>query len=154
LPFPSRMCPTSSRLIDAPSLRRRGVRRVGPNVLCRDDVSNAAERGSVVVHASAPSSRAAPNATSQTPRIKSVVPARWCGGARVELGSDCLQARDLWLWKHSGDGATLKDMNGFQQIIADLRDPTRELSRAIPETWAGFAAMHQAVVADGNAVAS
>jgi AhpD family alkylhydroperoxidase len=50
---------------------------------------------------------------------------------------------------HRGDGATLTGMSGFQEIITDLRAPTRELGRAIPETWAGFAAMHQAAVADG-----
>ena len=36
-----------------------------------------------------------------------------------------------------------------QDIITDLKGPTRDLSHAIPETWAGFAAMHQAAVADG-----
>ena len=40
-------------------------------------------------------------------------------------------------------------MSGSQEVIEDLKVPTRELSRAIPDTWAGFAAMHEAAVADG-----
>jgi AhpD family alkylhydroperoxidase len=37
----------------------------------------------------------------------------------------------------------------FHDVAADLRMPTRELRKAIPDTWAGFGAMHQAAVADG-----
>ena len=37
----------------------------------------------------------------------------------------------------------------FEGVIADLREPTRQLRRAIPEVWEGFAAMHRAAVADG-----
>jgi len=40
-------------------------------------------------------------------------------------------------------------MAGSQEIIEGLNVPTRELSDAIPQTWAGFAAMHQAAVAEG-----
>lgn len=40
-------------------------------------------------------------------------------------------------------------MSGSQEVIEGLKVPTRELSRAIPRTWAGFAAMHEAAVADG-----
>src|SRR5512135_3746838 len=40
-------------------------------------------------------------------------------------------------------------MSTARETITDLQGPTRELSRAIPETWAGFTAMHQAAVADG-----
>lgn len=34
-------------------------------------------------------------------------------------------------------------------VIGDLREPTRSLSRAIPETWGGFTKLHQSAVADG-----
>ena len=34
-------------------------------------------------------------------------------------------------------------------VIDDLREPTRSLSRAIPETWDGFARLHRAAVAEG-----
>lgn len=40
-------------------------------------------------------------------------------------------------------------MSGSQDIIDDLQASTRELSHALPQTWAGFAVMHQAAVADG-----
>ncbi len=40
-------------------------------------------------------------------------------------------------------------MNDAHDTIRELQDPTRDLSRAIPETWAGFSAMHRAAVADG-----
>ncbi|HET9730866.1 MAG TPA: carboxymuconolactone decarboxylase family protein, partial [Acidimicrobiia bacterium] len=36
-----------------------------------------------------------------------------------------------------------------QETINELRMPTRDLSRAIPDTWSGFGAMHQPAVADG-----
>ena len=35
------------------------------------------------------------------------------------------------------------------EVIEGLRAPTRDLRRAIPETWAGFAALHEAAVANG-----
>ncbi|HUY29656.1 MAG TPA: carboxymuconolactone decarboxylase family protein [Acidimicrobiales bacterium] len=34
-------------------------------------------------------------------------------------------------------------------LIAQLRDPTRSLRRAAPETWAGFGQLHDAALADG-----
>ena len=40
-------------------------------------------------------------------------------------------------------------MSGSQEVIEGLKVPTRELSRAIPDTWAGFTAMHDAAVAEG-----
>ncbi len=40
-------------------------------------------------------------------------------------------------------------MPKHQEIINDLREPTRELRDAIPDVWSGFAALHQHAVADG-----
>jgi AhpD family alkylhydroperoxidase len=37
----------------------------------------------------------------------------------------------------------------FHEVATGLRMPTRELRKAIPETWAGFAALHQSAVGDG-----
>jgi len=37
----------------------------------------------------------------------------------------------------------------FTNVINDLREPTRALSKAIPDTWGGFAQLHKAAVADG-----
>ena len=37
----------------------------------------------------------------------------------------------------------------FHAVVADLRQPTRDLRRAIPETWAGFGALHQHAMAEG-----
>jgi AhpD family alkylhydroperoxidase len=37
----------------------------------------------------------------------------------------------------------------FTTTIDELREPTRRLARAIPETWGGFAQLHAAAVADG-----
>jgi AhpD family alkylhydroperoxidase len=37
----------------------------------------------------------------------------------------------------------------FQNVIHDLRQPTRDLRAAIPETWAGFRDLHEAAMADG-----
>ncbi|HEX6310776.1 MAG TPA: carboxymuconolactone decarboxylase family protein [Acidimicrobiia bacterium] len=34
-------------------------------------------------------------------------------------------------------------------MIDELKQPTRELRRAIPDVWAGFGQLHQAAVADG-----
>lgn len=34
-------------------------------------------------------------------------------------------------------------------LVASLRQPTRELRRAIPDTWEGFARLHRQAVADG-----
>ena len=41
-------------------------------------------------------------------------------------------------------------MNHNHDIIAELREPTRDLRRAIPEVWSGFAEMHKAAVAEGK----
>jgi AhpD family alkylhydroperoxidase len=40
-------------------------------------------------------------------------------------------------------------MGHFTEVIDDLKEPTRSLSKAIPETWAGFAELHREAVADG-----
>ena len=40
-------------------------------------------------------------------------------------------------------------MGHFTAVIDELKEPTRSLSQAIPDTWGGFAELHQAAVADG-----
>ena len=40
-------------------------------------------------------------------------------------------------------------MGHFTDVIDDLKEPTRSLSQAIPDTWNAFAQLHQAAVADG-----
>lgn len=40
-------------------------------------------------------------------------------------------------------------MEHFHDLLDDLKEPTRSLSRAIPDAWAGFAHLHQAAMADG-----
>lgn len=35
-------------------------------------------------------------------------------------------------------------------VLQELRGPTRSLRHAIPETWAGFQALHGAAMADGD----
>lgn len=40
-------------------------------------------------------------------------------------------------------------MGHFTDVIDDLKDPTRSLSQASPEVWAGFSQLHKAAVADG-----
>jgi AhpD family alkylhydroperoxidase len=40
-------------------------------------------------------------------------------------------------------------MSQYAEVIDDLRTPTRELSEAIPEAWAGFAKLHANAVAEG-----
>ncbi len=40
-------------------------------------------------------------------------------------------------------------MGQYADVANDLRAPTRALRKAIPDTWAGFGALHQAAVADG-----
>ncbi|MEL7209298.1 MAG: carboxymuconolactone decarboxylase family protein [Actinomycetota bacterium] len=37
----------------------------------------------------------------------------------------------------------------FHDVAAELREPTRALRRAIPDTWAAFAGLHQHAVSDG-----
>jgi AhpD family alkylhydroperoxidase len=41
-------------------------------------------------------------------------------------------------------------MTEHHEVLAELRGPTRSLRHAIPETWAGFLALHDAAVADGT----
>jgi AhpD family alkylhydroperoxidase len=40
-------------------------------------------------------------------------------------------------------------MGHFHDVASDLRQPTRDLRQAIPETWAGFAELHRSAMADG-----
>lgn len=40
-------------------------------------------------------------------------------------------------------------MGHYTDVAADLRQPTRDLRKAIPETWAAFGQLHQSAVADG-----
>ncbi|HXX89010.1 MAG TPA: carboxymuconolactone decarboxylase family protein [Acidimicrobiales bacterium] len=40
-------------------------------------------------------------------------------------------------------------MGQAQDVIAELREPTRSIRKAAPEAWAGFAALHDAALADG-----
>lgn len=40
-------------------------------------------------------------------------------------------------------------MGEYEQVIAELREPTRELRRAAPEAWQGFGQLHASAVADG-----
>jgi AhpD family alkylhydroperoxidase len=40
-------------------------------------------------------------------------------------------------------------MGSYPDVIDELKEPTRSLSAAIPETWAGFVALHQHAVGDG-----
>ena len=41
-------------------------------------------------------------------------------------------------------------MGHNQDMINDLREPTRTLRSAAPEAWAGFGQLHAAAVADGT----
>jgi AhpD family alkylhydroperoxidase len=41
-------------------------------------------------------------------------------------------------------------MGAHQQLIDDLRIPTRELRQGIPDVWEAFQALHRAAMADGN----
>jgi AhpD family alkylhydroperoxidase len=40
-------------------------------------------------------------------------------------------------------------MNHHHEVANDLRQPTRDLRTAIPDTWAGFAALHSSAMAQG-----
>ena len=44
---------------------------------------------------------------------------------------------------------TIETAEHYHQVAADLRQPTRDLRRAIPDTWAGFAQFHQSAMAEG-----
>lgn len=41
-------------------------------------------------------------------------------------------------------------MGHHHDVLQELREPTKSLRRAIPETWAGFAALHDKAMADGE----
>lgn len=45
-------------------------------------------------------------------------------------------------------------MERYHQVLDDLREPTRGLRHAIPETWAGFQALHGAAMGDGEVPAA
>ena len=40
-------------------------------------------------------------------------------------------------------------MSHYTNVIDELKEPTRSLSQAAPDVWAGFAHLHTAAVADG-----
>jgi AhpD family alkylhydroperoxidase len=40
-------------------------------------------------------------------------------------------------------------MGHYTEIIDELKEPTRSLSKASPDVWAGFGQLHKAAVADG-----
>ena len=41
-------------------------------------------------------------------------------------------------------------MGHHTEVIDDLKEPTRSLSTAIPDTWGAFAQLHKSAVADGE----
>jgi AhpD family alkylhydroperoxidase len=41
-------------------------------------------------------------------------------------------------------------MHHHHDVLRDLREPTRSLRLAIPEVWAGFTALHEHAMADGE----
>lgn len=41
-------------------------------------------------------------------------------------------------------------MEHHHEVLQDLREPTRSLRHAIPETWAGFLSLHGAAMAEGE----
>jgi AhpD family alkylhydroperoxidase len=40
-------------------------------------------------------------------------------------------------------------MDDMKQLLSDLKEPTRTLRDAIPETWGAFGALHREAVRDG-----
>jgi AhpD family alkylhydroperoxidase len=40
-------------------------------------------------------------------------------------------------------------MEHYHQVLADLREPTKALRRAMPETWTGFQTLHGTAMAEG-----
>jgi AhpD family alkylhydroperoxidase len=40
-------------------------------------------------------------------------------------------------------------MAGYDEVLHDLREPTRSLREQIPEAWSGFLSLHQRAMADG-----
>ena len=47
------------------------------------------------------------------------------------------------------DDQAMTDNAHFHTVVDELRQPTRDLRRDIPETWAAFGALHQQAVAEG-----
>ena len=47
------------------------------------------------------------------------------------------------------DDQPMTDKPHFHTVVDELRQPTRDLRRDIPETWAAFGALHQQAVAEG-----
>ena len=41
-------------------------------------------------------------------------------------------------------------MGHHHDVLQDLREPTRSLRKAIPDTWSGFVALHTGAMADGE----
>lgn len=41
-------------------------------------------------------------------------------------------------------------MHRHQQLLDELRGPTKSLRHAIPDTWAGFVSLHQSAMAEGQ----
>ena len=41
-------------------------------------------------------------------------------------------------------------MDRSHEVLQELREPTKSLRRAIPETWSGFVALHDAAMASGE----
>ncbi len=41
-------------------------------------------------------------------------------------------------------------MAQFQQVLQDLREPTRSLRHAVPDAWSGFLALHKGAMAEGE----
>lgn len=41
-------------------------------------------------------------------------------------------------------------MGHHHEVLQDLREPTRSLRHAIPDTWAGFVSLHGAAMAEGE----
>jgi len=40
-------------------------------------------------------------------------------------------------------------MEHHHEVLQELRDPTKSLRRAIPDTWSGFVALHESAMAEG-----
>jgi AhpD family alkylhydroperoxidase len=41
-------------------------------------------------------------------------------------------------------------MAQYDEMLRELREPTRSLRHAVPDTWSGFVALHDAAMADGE----
>ncbi len=40
-------------------------------------------------------------------------------------------------------------MGQYRDVADELRQPTRDLRKAVPDAWSGFASLHQAAMAEG-----